>query len=134
MQPRMKLVLATGAGLAFVVGIVLMRPQPGGAVELPSELAQARQIATDRGCVVCHSLDGEAGIGPTWRRSWGSLRQFEDGSSQVFDAAYLRQSVTEPAAKVVKGFQNLMLPVALTDHEFEQLERLLAHLAEGAEE
>jgi len=61
-----------------------------------------------RGCVQCHSIDGAAGIGPTFKGSFGKVRQFADGSSGVMDENYIRQSVLEPRAKVVAGFDPVM--------------------------
>jgi mono/diheme cytochrome c family protein len=64
------------------------------------------QIAARMGCAGCHSTDGAVvgKVGPTWKGLYGSTRTFADGGTAVADAAYLRQSILEPAAHVVKGF------------------------------
>jgi len=112
--------------------IVLSGCGPDSKANLPPEVAQAWAMVDEKGCSACHTRDGSAGIGPSWKGAWGSERQFSDGTSAMFDAAYLRQSVTDPAARVVQGFQNLMLPAALTEAEFAQLELLLQYLAQPA--
>jgi cytochrome c oxidase subunit 2 len=43
---------------------------------------------------------------------YGSKRQLADGTFVVADEAYLRESITKPEAKVVKGFDAMPeLPV-----------------------
>jgi len=59
-------------------------------------------------CASCHSVDGSAGIGPSWKDVWGSTRQFRDGGSAVADANYIRESIYEPAAHIVQGYDNKM--------------------------
>ncbi len=66
------------------------------------------------GCSQCHTVDGGAGQGPTWKSLWKRGHTFTDGTTLSKDApddqyeAYIHQSVLEPGAKVVSGFQNVM--------------------------
>lgn len=60
------------------------------------------------GCMACHSTDGSTvgKVGPSWKGLFGSDRQLaKGGKSAVADEAYLRESITDPSAKVVKGFE-----------------------------
>jgi cytochrome c oxidase subunit 2 len=134
MQQKALLEITATAAFVLVAVMIFLRQKQGLDPALPPEVAQAVAMVEDKGCPACHSRDGSAGVGPTWQGSWGSVRHFGDDSSAVFDAVYLRQSVTDPGAKVVPGFQNLMLPVALSDAEFQQLEALLRYLAQPADE
>lgn len=60
-------------------------------------------------CVTCHSVNGGAGTGPTWKGLYGNARQFADGTSaKAADDNYLRQSILEPQAKIVAGYQGVM--------------------------
>jgi cytochrome c oxidase subunit II len=65
-------------------------------------------VHENRGCATCHSLDGSRGQGPSWKGMFGNTRQFADGSSAVADENYIRQSVLEPQAHVVRGFEPIM--------------------------
>ena len=56
------------------------------------------------GCAACHSIDGTAGTGPTWKGLYGAERQFADGSAAVADDNYIRNSVIEPQKQVVAGY------------------------------
>jgi cytochrome c oxidase subunit 2 len=60
------------------------------------------------GCKQCHSLDGSAGTGPTFKDLWGSTIKLADGSSVQADENYVRESILNPAARIHSGFQNVM--------------------------
>ena len=61
------------------------------------------------GCMACHSTDGTlvGKVGPSWKGLYGSEREIAKGQKGKFkaDEAYLRESITNPSAKVVKGFE-----------------------------
>jgi cytochrome c oxidase subunit 2 len=80
-----------------------------------------------RGCVQCHSVDGSGGIGPTFRGSFGNRRQFVDGQSAEMDENYIRQSVLEPRARVVAGFDPVM-PTFQGRLKDEELAVLIAYI------
>jgi len=61
-----------------------------------------------RGCPQCHSVDGAAGIGPTLKGIYGHEVKFTDGSSATVDDNYIRESILDPQAKIVAGFQPQM--------------------------
>ena len=61
-----------------------------------------------KGCKQCHSVDGTPGVAPTFKDSFGAGRQFTDGSSGTMDENYIRESILNPQAKVVAGFQPVM--------------------------
>lgn len=76
-------------------------------VPLPELGARLHQ---QQACFSCHSTDGSPSIGPTFQGLFGSTRTFQDGTSTVADENYLRESILEPGAKIVEGYQNLMPP------------------------
>ncbi|MBL9179138.1 MAG: c-type cytochrome [Verrucomicrobiaceae bacterium] len=61
------------------------------------------------GCMACHSTDGTlvGKVGPSWKGLFGSERDIAKGEKGKFkaDDAYLRESILNPSAKVVKGFE-----------------------------
>ena len=65
-----------------------------------------QQFATF-GCVTCHSPDGK-GRGPSLIGVFGTQVQLASGSRVNIDEAYLRESILNPQAKVVQGYQPLM--------------------------
>jgi cytochrome c oxidase subunit 2 len=65
-------------------------------------------VHENRGCATCHSLDGSRGQGPSWRGVYGNTRQFADGGTAVADENYIRESILEPQAHVVRGYEPIM--------------------------
>ena len=60
------------------------------------------------GCMACHSIDGSTvgKVGPSWKGIYGTERILgKGGKTAMADEAYLRESITNPSAKVVKGFE-----------------------------
>jgi cytochrome c oxidase subunit 2 len=71
--------------------------------------AERGQKIAEIQCKGCHTFDGTAnGVAPTWKGMFGSPVELTDGSKLTMDEAYLKESITNPAAKIVKGFQNIM--------------------------
>jgi cytochrome c1 len=97
----------------IVVALVIGACTAGGT-DPPSDLtlgplaARGVDVARDRGCGGCHSSDGKAGSGPTWRGLWGSEVRLGSGDTVTADRVYLRRSITDPRAMVVDGFANIM--------------------------
>lgn len=76
--------------------------------ELPlAELG--RQLYQQQGCLGCHSVDGSAMIGPTFAGLFGSERTLTNGTTVVADEDYIRESIYQPNAKVVQGFNPVMI-------------------------
>ncbi|QDT16849.1 cytochrome c oxidase subunit II [Alienimonas californiensis] len=71
-------------------------------------LAGGEAIYKDAGCSACHTVTGVNLNCPTWKDLWGETRQFTDGTSAVADDDYIRESILQPDAHVVKGYQNVM--------------------------
>jgi cytochrome c oxidase subunit II len=65
-------------------------------------------VHENRGCATCHSLDGTRGQGPSWKGIYGQTHQFADGSTALVDENYIRQSILEPQAHVVQGYEPIM--------------------------
>lgn len=67
-----------------------------------------KTVYKDRGCAQCHSLDGTAGTGPTWKNIFGDERKFVDGSTRIADENYIRDSILNPGNEVLEGYDNVM--------------------------
>jgi cytochrome c oxidase subunit II len=58
-------------------------------------------------CTTCHSLDGTKIIGPSFKGIWGKTETVVTDNKEreiTIDEAYIRHSIIEPNADVVKGF------------------------------
>lgn len=109
-------------------------PEPG-AVTPGSELAQqGQQIASDFGCTACHSTTGEVIVGPSWLDIYGSTVTLSDGSDVQVDDAYIKESIQNPSAQVVEGFDPVMPSFSqLTDADIEALTAYIQDLSGAAE-
>lgn len=76
----------------------------------PTENLEAlgKTVYTTKACSACHTVDGKASLGPTFAGLWGHKVELADGKKVVVDETYIRESLMEPTAKVVKGFQPVM--------------------------
>lgn len=64
-----------------------------------------------QGCTACHSIDGSARVGPSLLGIWGHDEvELEGGETVEMNDEYLRESIMEPQAKIVRGFPNANMP------------------------
>ena len=71
-------------------------------------VAQGKRLAEDKGCMKCHSIDGSAHIGPSWLDLYRRQEKLASGELVVADEGYLTESMMDPRARVVAGFQPVM--------------------------
>jgi len=69
---------------------------------------RGERVVKGAGCLNCHAVDGKEKIGPNLRGLYGSKVPLEGGQSVTADEEYLRESIVDPGAKVVKGYPNVM--------------------------
>ena len=80
-------------------------------------------------CTTCHSLDGQPGIGPTFKGLYGRTEKLRDGSSATVNDAFIREKILQPEAKVIAGkFEQEMPKTDLNDHEIEEIVEYLQTL------
>jgi cytochrome c oxidase subunit 2 len=99
--------------------------------ELDNELAaRGLAVAQDNGCVACHTLDGSVGIGPSWVGMYGKTQTMVDGTTVVVDDAYIIESITNPDARQVQGYEKLMVRYFLPQEDLQALVEFTRQLAE----
>jgi len=69
---------------------------------------KGEELVEHSGCLACHSLDGSEKVGPTFKGLFGHTVVLSDGKSIVADESYIRESIFDPNARIVKGFQPVM--------------------------
>jgi cytochrome c oxidase subunit 2 len=74
----------------------------------PDLAASGERLAAAYGCLRCHTIDGSPYTGPTFRGLYGARRVLANGEVVIADAAYLTESMMDPAFKIVAGYQNVM--------------------------
>ena len=76
---------------------------------LPEDPWELGQYIYERRCFSCHTIDGRASTAPTFQGLFGKTESLADGSTVEVDEAYIRESIMEPRAKVVKGYENVQM-------------------------
>jgi len=66
------------------------------------------QIFKGRGCTQCHTTTGGASTGPTLKDLFGHQVVLSSGQTVAADENYIHESIVNPQAKIVKGFQPVM--------------------------
>jgi len=92
--------------------IVVMDPTAfqtwlGGGVSGGSMASAGEKLFQSLGCVTCH-LPNDAGRGPSLVGILGKTVALQGGRSIVADENYVRESILEPNAKIVSGYQPIM--------------------------
>jgi cytochrome c oxidase subunit 2 len=76
---------------------------------------------------VCHSVDGERKIGPTFKGLFDRDETMQDGSIVRVNDDYVRESIVKPDAKVVAGHPPAM-PAYISILEEPQIRALIAYI------
>ena len=90
-------------------------------------------LVKEKGCLACHSLDGTGKVGPTLKGIYNRKETVVTAGREreiIVDEAYLRRSILEPQADIVKGFPPIMPSQKglLKDHEIEKIINYLKEL------
>jgi cytochrome c oxidase subunit II len=98
----------------------------GGGAPAASPVAAGEKLFNDLACNTCHMPNG-LGRGPVLTGIFGKPVQLQGGGTAVVDEAYVRESIVNPGAKVVSGFQPIM-PTFQGLVTEEQLLQLIAYV------
>jgi cytochrome c oxidase subunit 2 len=115
----------------MIGSVVAMEPQEfqawlagGGAAESP--VAAGEKLFNDLACNTCH-MDESQGLGPSLNDIYGKPVQLQSGSTVIADDAYIRESIVNPQAQIVAGYQPIM-PTFQGLVSEEQLLQLIAYV------
>jgi cytochrome c oxidase subunit 2 len=113
--------------------IVVMEPADydnwlAGNLNQESPVAAGQRLFTQTlGCASCHKEDGSGGRGPALMGLLGSTVRLEGGQTVTANEDYIRESIINPRAKLVAGFQPIM-PTFQGQISEEQLLQLLTYI------
>lgn len=77
----------------------------GEGLTLPEFGAKLYQ---SKACITCHSINGNPLVGPSFKGRYGTQKPMASGSNVLIDDNYMRESILNPNAKQVQGFQPVM--------------------------
>lgn len=98
--------------------------------------AEGKLLVEQKGCVACHSADGTKIVGPSYKGIFGHKVTVETNGKDrevMVDEAYLKKSILEANADVVKGFPKGSMPdykTVLSDKEVDKIIEYIKTLSE----
>ncbi len=92
-----------------------------------SMVEMGEKLFSQYGCVTCHLMDNQ-GRCPSLRNVFGHPVQLDDGRTVLADEAYVRESILNPNAKIVKGYKRDIMPVFQGQISEEGLLQLIVYL------
>lgn len=125
-KPWLACIFGTVSLAGGLIGLFLYLPEARAAVSgntaLDPAIAAGKKVFETKGCAACH-MQGASQIAPTLHGIYGTLQEMADSSQILVDEAYLRSSILEPQAHVVKGFAAAMpsFKGVLSDGELNQV-------------
>jgi len=119
--------------------IVVMEPADydnwlSGNANQESPVAAGQRLFTQTlGCASCHKEDGSGGRGPALTGLLGSTVRLDNGQTVTANEDYIRESIINPRAKLVAGFQPIMptFQGQLTEEQLLQLVTYIKSLSPG---
>jgi cytochrome c oxidase subunit 2 len=73
---------------------------------MPTEPLELGEFIYQRRCKSCHSTDGSEVVGPSFKGVWGKEEEMADGTKVTVDEAYVTESIKQPEARKVKGYED----------------------------
>jgi cytochrome c oxidase subunit 2 len=83
----------------------------------PALVARGKALYTSDGCSACHSLNGSAGAGPTFKGLAAGTTTLTNGTTVPADDAYLERAIVDPDAEIVKGYSAGIMSAAIAGHD-----------------
>jgi len=86
----------------------------------PAGAKRGQEVLKNQGCLGCHTLDGTKAVGPTFKGIWGhEVTVVTNGAERtvVVDEPYVRRSLEQPNADIVKGYPAVMPAFKLSADE-----------------
>ncbi|MES2438188.1 MAG: urate hydroxylase PuuD [Verrucomicrobiota bacterium] len=116
-------IFATFVAACVLIGTLLAMPSGQATVAMPGAEEGAR-LFVSQGCAACHQ-SGASQLAPDLNGVFNSTQTLADGSKVVADEAYLRDSISHPQNRIVKGYAPSMPALPLTEI---QVDHLVAYL------
>ena len=97
----------------MIGSVIVMQPTEfdnwlSGNASQQSPAVAGQQLFQSLGCVSCHGANGEGGRGPALAGLFGRKVFLTNNQTLIADEAYIRESIENPQAKVVSGFNPIM--------------------------
>lgn len=101
------------------------------SAETGNPVAEGKRLVEKNGCIACHSADGTKIVGPTFKGVYGHKILVEtDGKERevLADDEYIKRSIYDPNADVVKGFTKGMMVSYKSQLSDEDVSKIIEYL------
>jgi cytochrome c oxidase subunit 2 len=99
--------------------------------DIPEGEPPGLTILKQNACISCHSLDGTKLIGPTFRGIYGRVETVIEGENEyeiTVDDDYIKKSIYEPNAQLVKGYNEGLMISYREQIDEEAMEQVIDYL------
>jgi cytochrome c oxidase subunit 2 len=115
-----------GASAPDITQSPVVTEAPVTSGDVSEIVAAGENLFLSKQCAVCHKLDGSPFTGPSLKGVFERRVTLLDGTSLTADEAYLRESIIDPDAKIVEGFNegvmaSFVLPGSISAEEADAL-------------
>ena len=93
--------------------------------DLSPAALEGRGVVTSKGCASCHGSNGGGGVGPAFVGLYGSGVALANGDTVVADREYLVESIVDPRAKIVAGYN---LPMPRTELSASEIDAVVSYI------
>jgi cytochrome c oxidase subunit 2 len=99
-------------------------------------VAAGKKLIESKGCIACHSLDGSKIVGPSFKGIYGKEDIVLAGGVEKkikVDDEYIKRSIVDPNAEVLKGFQAgqmISYKTELNDEQIKAITEFIKSLGE----
>jgi len=87
-----------------------------------------RQLYTSKTCSACHSDDGSARVGPSFKGLFGKQETLNDGSTITVTEQFIRDAINEPNKQVAKGYVPGTMPTFKGQIGNDEMNALVAYI------
>jgi cytochrome c oxidase subunit 2 len=107
-------------------GVALTTGAAAGAEAGGSMASTGENLFNQLGCATCHQAEG-TGLGPSLVGTFGEQVELTSGETVTADEEYIRESIVNPQAKIVAGY-NPIMPTFEGQLNDEQLQQLVEYI------
>ncbi|MHB1766765.1 MAG: cytochrome c oxidase subunit II [Phycisphaerae bacterium] len=100
---------ATVAPAAAVKAASPVAKVPSGPKPIPLHVLGAK-LYKSLGCIGCHTVNGQPGVGPTWKNLAGYPQKLTTGKTVIADYKFLRTMILDPGTMDVVGVPAGVMP------------------------
>jgi cytochrome c oxidase subunit II len=99
-------------------------PEPQPVAQAPEPRHPVVALLADKGCLACHSLDGKAMVGPTFKGILGRQEILVHAGGErtaTVDEKRIRAAIVQPGRPVVKGYPPTMPVAPMAESDLDQI-------------